>query len=201
MATKKDYTLVSIIGFLFAALLIPILANLKLPFWSFTALNIIALAVGFIVFANFALWIASLLGKIKPFFWQFAKFGATGALNTLLDLGVLNFLVYVTAIDASVDDLFFRIFKAISFMVGATNAYFWNKYWVFHSDGNATAMEYGKFFAVSLIGLFLNVAAASVVVKIIPGAVGLQLSGLVATAVALLWNFFGYKFMVFRRRA
>ena len=58
---------------------------------------------------------------------------------------------------------------------------------------------------VSTIGLFINVGALSLIVNSIgaPGAVSpalwANIGALIATAASLIWNFLGYKFIVFRK--
>lgn len=199
---KKDYILVSIIGFLFALLLLPIIKNTKLPFFELNIISIAVLIIAFSVFANIALWIASLLSRKIPIMIQFAKFGAVGALNTLLDLGILNTLIFFTGFSAG---WHYTSYKAISFIIANTNAYFWNKYWTFESKGEANIKEFWQFFIVSLIGFGINVGFASLIVNIIGpmGDISIErwgnIAALGATAISLVWNFIGYKFIVFKK--
>lgn len=222
--SKKDYFLVSIIGFLFGLLLLPVLKNLKLGFFEFNFINIAAVVAGFVIFANFALFAAFLFGRRIPVVLQFAKFGAVGALNTLLDLGILNFLIYLTGFFAGIH---YSAFKSFSFIIANINAYFWNKYWTFqktrtYADDtqtnaeknlrgsalspreSASFKEFSQFFIVSVIGLGINVGLASFVVNIIgpQGSVSAEswanIGALVATFASLIWNFIGYKLFVFK---
>ena len=65
--------------------------------------------------------------------------------------------------------------------------------------------EFGKFFLVSLGGLIINVAAASLIVNLIQPQFGLSetiwanVAAVIAALLTVIWNFFGYKFLVFKK--
>lgn len=214
LANKKDYFLVAIIGFLFGLLTIPILKNLKLTFLEINFLNILFIVIFFIVFAVLALWIAAFLGRKIPFLFQFAKFGAVGALNTFLDLGILNFLIFFSGIITShfyaisiglSFAYFYAIFKGLSFILANISGYFWNKHWVFQSKVSASS-GYSQFLLVSIIGLIINVAVAFFVFNFISSffvsfskELWANIGALSATVISLIWNFVGYKFFVFKK--
>ena len=92
LAVKKDFLLVSIIGALFGLFSIPVLENIKPPGWELNLPRGLFLVLGFFVFANFCLSVAAILGKKYPNLWQFAKYGAAGALSATIDIGLLNLL-------------------------------------------------------------------------------------------------------------
>ncbi len=229
MITPKDYFLVSIIGFLFGLLLLPILSNIEFPFFAVNFKSAFLIIVGFIIFSNFALWIASLLSRLFPVLLQVAKFAAIGGLNTLLDLGVLNVLILISGVAAG---YWYPVFKGISFIIANINSYFWNKHWTFQETQNnaeltqnnaeienlnsasiprqfrvksASLKEFSQFFVVSLIGFAINVGVASLLVNIIgaPENISLErwanIGALSATMISLIWNFIGYKFFVFKK--
>lgn len=202
MANRKDYILVSIIGILFGLLLLPVLGNIKLSFVDLNFTNAILIVALFFVLANLALWIASLVGKRVPVFYQFAKFAAVGALNTVVDFGVLNLLIFLTSIAAG---SWYSVFKGFSFLIANINAYFWNKYWAFGVGGSVNTKEFSQFFIVSLIGFGINVGLASLIVNVIGAPVGVSetlwanVGALAATIISLIWNFLGYKFIVFKK--
>lgn len=202
LVSKKDYFLVSIIGLFFGLLLLPILGNINLTFLRLNFVNALVIILGFIVFALFALWIASLLVGLSPVFLQFAKFGAVGSLNTLLDIGILNILIFWSGIASG---FWYSAFKGTSFVVAALSSYFWNKYWTFGDKASVTTREVGTFFIVSIIGFFINVLTASILVNVLGPMGGISVTrwanigAFVATIVALVWNFLGYKFAVFKK--
>ncbi len=213
MITKKDYFIISIIGFLFGLLLLPVLNNIKLTFFvvdfsakggsAFGGKNVFLLIIGFIIFANLALWFASLLSRVIPIFLQVAKFAAVGGLNTLLDLGVLNVLILISGVAVG---YWYPIFKGISFIVANINSYFWNKHWTFGVSNSANIKEFSQFIGVSFIGFAINVGIASLLVNFIGSSKGISperwanIGALSATIISLVWNFIGYKFIVFSAR-
>ncbi len=144
-------------------------------------------------------------------FKQFLKFGAVGVLNTLVDLGVLTILIYFEPTGKA--GLLYALFKAIAFIVANINSYVFNKFWTFREDGGQkrTTVEFSEYFLVSLIGMLINVSVASLVVNYFliyeyhPVLAVLQkpwpqISALFGTAFGLVWNFLGYKFLVFTRK-
>lgn len=212
MITKKDYFIISIIGFLFGLLLLPVLNNIKLPFLSVNFKSAFLIIIGFIIFANLALWLTSLLSRFIPILLQIAKFAAVGGLNTLLDLGVLNVLILMSGIAVG---YWYPVFKGISFVVANINSYFWNKHWTFQevrndAEGNTELRginlnQFGQFMIVSIIGFAINVGIASLLVNFIGSPEGISLErwanigALLATFISLIWNFIGYKFLVFKK--
>jgi putative flippase GtrA len=139
---------------------------------------------------------------IAPLF-EVAKFALVGALNTFVDLGVLNIFILLTH-EASGTP--YSVFKGISFTVAVINSYFWNKSWTFKSSSQKSSREFLSFIIVSVIGLMLNIGTASILVNVIGPIGGISarlwasLAGIAATFVALLWNFLGYKFIVFKEK-
>ena len=202
MIAQKDYFAISIIGFLFGLLLLPVLNNIKLPFFAVDFKNAFLLVIGFVIFANLALWFASLLSRFVPIFLQVAKFAAVGGLNTLLDLGVLNVLILISGVAAG---YWYPVFKGISFIIANINSYFWNKHWTFGVSNSANIKEFSQFIAVSLVGFAINVGAASLLVNFIgsPESISPErwanIGALSATIFSLAWNFIGYKFFVFKK--
>jgi len=198
---KKNYLLVSAVGFFTGLLLMPVLNNLELPFLDLNlAVGALIVLVIIVVF-NAALFVAGLISRFLPVLMQIVKFAIIGSLNTLLDLGVLNLLILVTSIATG---YWYSVFKGISFIIANTNSYFWNKYWTFSSGKSATTGEFGKFFTVSLIGFLINVGVASLIVNIVGAPDGFSperwanVGAITATAISLIWNFLGYKFLVFK---
>jgi len=202
LTSRADYLIISFIGIFFALFSIPILKNIELPFLTVNFATILFLVVFFTVFANIALWIASLIGKWIPVAFQFAKFGAIGAFNTFLDWGILNILIAITGIATG---LGFSSFKGISFIIATISSYFWNKYWTFKSKKSSTGDEVKKFLSVSFVGLLINIGMASLIVFSFhssditsPERIA-NIGAAVATIVSLIWNFVGYKLWVFKK--
>lgn len=194
---KSDIFAAIIIGEASAWLILLVFKNIRLELSFWWAIPIILP-----VFSLIGLWIASILGKRLFIIYQASKFLLVGILNTLIDLGVLNFLILITGMATG---LSFPIFKGASFLVAVVNSYFWNKFWTFEKkDTTKAKKEFTQFFIVALIGLGINVLIASFVVNVIGPQFGLSekiwanLGAITATFVGMTWNFLGYKFIVFK---
>jgi len=95
---------------------------------------------------------------------QFIKFLCVGLINTGVDFGVLNLLMFLFGITKGIG---YSFFKAISFIVAVTNSYFLNKRWTFRKGGKMEKEEFAKFIIVSLIAFGINVGTASVLVSFV----------------------------------
>jgi len=133
---------------------------------------------------------------------QAIKFILVGVLNTLVDLGVLNLLIWAFGIYSGFG---YSAFKGISFTVAVINSYFLNKFWTFKMrETEGVKREFAQFFIVSLIGFGINVGVASFVVNVVGPQFGLgsklwaNVGAIYATFAAMSWNFLGYKFIVFK---
>jgi putative flippase GtrA len=161
-----------------------------------------ALIIVFPFLALIGMFVASWLGKKFLIIFQAGKFVMVGALNTFIDLGVLNLLMLFFGVASG---LFFAVFKGISFLVATTNSYFWNKHWTFQKREKVfSSQEFYKFLIVTTIGLFINVGVASFVFsKVSPWfEVSLEMWGTIgavtAALIAWVWNFLSSKFIVFK---
>jgi len=161
------------------------------------------LAILLPILALIGIWIAFLLGKKFLWIFQAAKFFLVGVVATLVDLGVLNILIWFSGIATG---LFFSIFKGISFIVATCSKYFGDKFWAFEKMEKAgMGREFGQFFLVTLVGLIINVGVASLVVNLFGSQFGMSeklwanVGGIMAAFAAAIWNFLGYKFIVFKK--
>jgi len=155
----------------------------------------------FPIFCLIFLRIARWIGKTIPVVYQLAKFILIGGLNFLIDMGVLNFLIFATGISTGIIQ---SGFKAVSFLLAMLNSYIGNKYWTFkRTTQEGVFQEFFQFLIVSAIGFALNLTIDYVFVNTIGPLGGMalktwaQFSGFMAAAMAMFWNFLGYKFIVF----
>lgn len=195
---KSDIIAILIIGEIVAIFLIFVLKNLGY-FFNFLWLLLIVLPI----LALIALSAFCFMGKKIPVAFQFGKFISVGIANTAVDFGVLNFLMLSTNISAGI---FYSIFKGISFIVAVIHSYAWNKFWTFKkTETEKVGGEFLRFFVVSVIGFCINVGIASFVVNVIsvPAVISLKIWANIGAAagsiVGLLWNFIGFKFIVFKK--
>jgi len=201
MLERRDIFLGLLIGFVFGWLLIPIFSNIGVNLGGYAFF----LPIAFALFAAGALFAAWILARWWAPLFQFSKFAAVGALNFSIDFGVLNVLILVTSIAAG---LWFVVFKSISVAVAIVNSYLWNKFWTFsdrQTKGGVT--EFAEFLVITLVGIGINVGVAHLVVNIIGPLSGIGLNlwanigALASVAVTLFWNYFGYKYFVFKKPA
>lgn len=87
--------------------------------------------------------------------------------------------------------------KAASFISGTAVAYVINKYWTFEKGQHSYA-EMGRFLALYLSTLFVNVGVNKIALLILPVSVNVSLAFLVATGCSTVLNFIGQKWWVFR---
>ncbi|MCH8741938.1 GtrA family protein [Patescibacteria group bacterium] len=194
---RSDIFAAIIIGEVSAWLILLVFKNirLELPFWWIIPVILPILSL-------IGMWLASILGKRLFIIYQASKFLLVGILNTLIDLGILNFLILITGMASG---LAFSFFKGASFLVAVVNSYFWNKFWTFKKkETTKDPKEFAQFFVVALIGLGINVLIASFIVNVIGPQFGLSekiwanLGAIAATFFGMTWNFLGYKFIVFK---
>ncbi len=193
----RDLTLSIVASFLFVLFLTPTLINtgyinkLPVPFYPlFVAIPVLA-AIGMTV--------ASLIGKKILLIWQFAKFMLVGFLNTAIDFGILNLLIFLTNITSGLQII---PLNAASFLIAIVNSYFWNRKWVFEGSKKGNFLT---FLAVTLIGLAINSGIVFAITTYVPPVIvssptlWANIAKALATGVSLFWNFAGYKLIVFKK--
>ena len=200
MFKKKDIVSGLVIGEISALLIIFLSKILELPdvvhrVVLFFPLILPVLSVGGIVFV-------SLLKDRLVSLYQLGKNFLVGISNTLIDLSILNLLMMLSGVASG---LFYVLFKALSFSSATVNSYFWNKAWTFEKEGGAEGKEFTKFYTVALGGLVIHLIVSALVVNVVGPQFGASeqvwgtVGGLVSALVAFLWDFFGYKFLVFKK--
>jgi len=164
--------------------------------------NVWILPIIFPILGALGIWIAYLIGKKFLFIFQLAKFLLTGTAAALVDLGILNLLIFGSGISAGI---WFSVFKTISFIIAFSARFIGSKLWTFEKNQIlGTGKEFGKFFGVTLISLLINVVVASLIVSFNPlfglsEKIWANVAGIVAALAAVLWNFPAYKYIVFKK--
>ncbi|EKD58557.1 MAG: glycosyl transferase family 2 [uncultured bacterium] len=150
------------------------------------------------------------ISKLKTIVEQFAKFFLVGIMNTGVDLIILNILIVISGIAVGAG---YSAQKAISFLAAVTFSYFINKHWTFQDKSKESeGKKMSQFFAVSFVGMIINVTTATIVVNYFQTPINNMLNlplltpqlwgnlgALCGTAVGLGWNFVGYKLWVFKK--
>ena len=205
---KKDFFLAILAGEIVAWLSLPTLKNLKV-------LDILAAReiglIGFVIFWAIFIPLGAVAGlsafyflakyKSRIVFLELGKYGVIGVLNTFLDAGIYNLLIFITNISTGITvDLFFMV----AFIGTVINSFFWNKYWSFEKrEAETIAGEALKFFSVSAAVAIVNIGILHLIINVIGAPAGLDTKiwanmALAFTIIsAFMGNFFGYKFIVF----
>ncbi|MGC9610881.1 MAG: GtrA family protein [Minisyncoccia bacterium] len=200
MQNKKDYQLVSIVGFLVGWLILLPAAGFGI---SVTPLLAVLSVVGFTVFAIAAMAALLWLSRFWSSFREIGKFAAVGTLNSFIDLAILNLLIFATG--ATVGFVFIVI-KYLAFMIAAVNSYFWNKFWTFGSRLPVTFTESVRFAIFTGVGAVINSLVAYAIVTFIAAPAPLTMHGwdnvaaVLAIFANMVWNFLTYKKIVFKNQ-
>jgi len=112
---------------------------------------------------------------------KFIKFGLVGASGLLVDFGITYILKEKVKIHQ-------YLANAIGFTTAATTNYFFNRVYTFHSQNPDVAAEYGKFIAVSLVGLGINSFVIWFLVSKFKW--NFYYAKVIAIGAATIWNFF-----------
>lgn len=198
---KIDFFVAAIAGFFTALFVLPVVKN--------TGISVPGYLLPVLVPV---LWIIGLaLGRILlrrlSFIYQFAKFVVVGFLNTSIDFGILNLLSIYTGITSG---FFIGGVNVPGFILASMNSYFWNKFWVFRKEkkeGEKTNYsDFLTFAGVTLVAVLLNGGIVILITTFVNPLFGLSperwlnIAKVFATAFSLIFNFVGYKFLVFRSK-
>ena len=148
-------------------------------------------------------------GRKAQVLYQFYKFVLIGGLNTLIDTSIYNAFISATG-KTQGDEIL--LFKGVAFSVAVVNSYFWNKFWTFERvKGNGG--EFLQFLIISLGGLGISLGTVHIIVNILhpPAGMGLtflesqlvwaNVGQLAAVCFSTIWNFIGYKYIVFSKNS
>lgn len=201
MNKKTDIIIALLIGEAAAWLMVGISRNIEalVPLFRY----IILLPLLFPLFTVFVILVGEWASRFSATMYQLAKFMLVGGLNFLLDLGVLNLLIFVFQVSQGLSAI---VFKGAAFGVAVTFSFFMNKFWTFGTRSTQEALkEFVEFFVVALIGLGINLGTFSFVNDFIgvraglPPATWANIAALSAAVIGLAWNFIAIKFFVFKK--
>lgn len=153
---------------------------------------------------------------------QVGKFAIVGVINTLVDVVILNILVFLGFTAALV--IFnqkFLVANIISVAVAIINSFILNRQWTFRAEGENIYLQIIKFLIITIIGMFvLHQLVFNGIYYGLPWISGFAISithflklnnilsdqfvslnfaKAIAIIASLIWNFIGYKFIVFKR--
>ena len=196
---KSDIWACLILGEIVAVFLYFVLKNISFtifPAWIvFFILPILALI---------AVYIAYLIGRKIFIVFQFAKYATVGFANTAVDFGILNLLMWATGIYSG---KMIIVLNSLAFLLAVIHSYLWNKFWAFKTRGRGgVSGQFLQFLAVTIVGILINGAIVYIISTWVTPMFDLSdvawanAAKVVATVVSLIWNFIGYKFIVFRKK-
>jgi len=138
-----------------------------------------------------------------PIIKQLVRFVVVGVINTGIDFLILNILMFSTKITSGSGMI---TQNAISFGLATINSYYLNKAWTFgDKDKKKGGIKFAQFLTVSLIGIVINtVIVYSFTTSLEPmfgvsPQIWANVGKILATGISLVWNFLGYKFIVFKK--
>lgn len=144
------------------------------------------------------LWLFDLIGTKVPFVRQVGKFSLAGAFADVIDIKVFQLLFLFLPVPLFI--------KFISSIVAILIKYWINKFWAFEKNGiTGLNKEMIKFFIITIGGLLLNICVFYFFTQIIGPQFSLstylwvELSIILSALGAAIWNFLGYKFIVFKK--
>ena len=196
---KVDLGYSCAIGFVVGLFLLPVLINTDLYSKLSAPIIFAILFAGLPIIFTIGLAFAEFISKKIPLLWQFAKFAQVGVLNTAIDFGILNLLIFVTGITSGLSII---PLNAVSFSTAIINSFFWNEKWVFKTKKEANFIT---FLVVTLIGLAINSGIVYAITTFVPPTfvdsqkLWVNLAKVLATGISLIWNFTGYRFVVFKK--
>ena len=217
---KSDIIAVLILGEIAAWLILAVVKGVLNPdlYDRIHGLITLALPIIFPIACLIFIYLVSIISKKVIVAYEVAKFILVGGLNTLVDWGILSFLIFTfkrSGINSdktlfevfSIAIILYTLLKAISFIIATANSYLWNKFWTFkRKTTEKMGKEFMQFIVVSIIGFLVNVGIASFIFKFVPSLGGLNsdqwglVAAAIATVISMIWNFIGYKFIVFDKK-
>ena len=194
---RRDLLLSLAAAFLIALYLLPTLSNTNLIFKIPQPLLLLFVALP--ILTPIAIFIAWYIAKKNKLLWQLAKFALVGVLNTAIDFGILNFFIGMTGVASGAGII---LINTTSFSTALVNSYFWNRDWVF---GQTKKSNFLTFMLVTLIGLSINTGVVYILttyiqpILVTSPTLWANLAKVAATVLSLIWNFTGYKLIVFKK--
>lgn len=121
-----------------------------------------------------------------------SRFLSVGVLNTLIDFGVFNLLLWLGTNN--------YVAASLSFLAATTNSYIWNRSWTFsHTKRRAVIPQFSLFLLSNLVGLGINNAVQYYAAQQLePTPLILNIAKLVSIVLVVLWNYASSRLIVFQ---
>lgn len=135
---------------------------------------------------------------------RFLKFAAVGAIGTVVDFGVYNFLNLVAGMAPVIS-------QAFSFTVAVINNFLWNRHWTYpESRAKAVHHQMIQFGLVNVGGLLIRtpiIAGLENPIEVFAGRLGVQAEAAnvighnaalaIAIGIVMLWNYFANRYWTY----
>jgi putative flippase GtrA len=135
---------------------------------------------------------------------RFLKFATVGAIGTVVDFAVYNFLNLVTGLAPVFS-------QAISFALAVVNNFLWNRHWTYpDSRGKAVHHQMVQFGLINVVGLLIrtpiiaglenpteNLAVRFGVQAEAANIVGHNAALAIAIGIVMLWNYFANRYWTY----
>jgi putative flippase GtrA len=130
---------------------------------------------------------------------QMIRFGVVGMINTLIDFGVLNGLIWATGATSGAGLI---LCNGVAFLAANLNSCHLNKRWTFEEETKGSPRQFFLFLAFSTGGLAVNSGVLFLLTALpLDGTFSpiLWVNGAKAgaTAASMAWNFLTYRRFVF----
>jgi len=112
---------------------------------------------------------------------KFVKFGVVGFTGVFVDFG----FTYICKEWLKIQKY---LANAVGFTIAASSNYYLNRIWTFRSHNPEIAIEYSRFFFISLIGLLISTLVIYLLVT--KAKMNFYIAKLVAIVFVTFWNFF-----------
>lgn len=135
---------------------------------------------------------------------QFVKFCIVGGSSTLLDMGLLTFLLHF------LPHFYWWVSQSIAFAVSVSNGFYWNRHWTFKArDFGKAHTQYSIFVSTNLVGLALNLFVMKFFLVILTGKIlhgphnpdnrKVLIAYVLAVPFGVVWNYLAAKHWTFRQ--
>ena len=131
--------------------------------------------------------------------WQMMRFGIVGIVNTLIDVLILNILLW--SFPTHNANLLLG-YNSIAYTFGAINSFALNKYWTFQHKRKPQRRELGRFVVINIVGICCNDGILWLVARMLHPSIGNNLlwanaAKLVAVAGTMIISYLGLRLWVF----
>jgi putative flippase GtrA len=129
------------------------------------------------------------------------RFSLVGSLNTVIDIALLNILVWMFP---GKNAFLMVTLNSIAYTVGALNSFFWNKFWTFRLRTDTTGNQVLRFILVTGLGIVCNSAFLWLITVLftslsLAGFLWMNIAKLGAIMGSVAVSYLGMRFGVFTK--